>query len=109
MDCECFSSDFIVLISQLPELRHLSARINDHNREYMDKDIDCLTGNESLRSLVLNIESVDLNRLLLIFSLITNVRILELNGTIDFDIDHLLELKRNYTSFRCNLEHYLTF
>jgi len=109
IDCECFSSDFIVLISQLPELRHISARINDQNREYMDKDIDHLTGNESLRSLILSIENIELNRLLLIFSLMANVHLLELNGTIDFDINHLLELERNYTSFRCNLKHYLTF
>ncbi|CAF2725058.1 unnamed protein product [Rotaria sp. Silwood2] len=100
IDCDCFSSDFIVLISQLRELRHLSARINDYNREYMDKDIDHLTGNESLRSLILHIENIELERLLLIFSLMINLRIVDLNGTIDFDISHLLELERNYTSFR---------
>jgi len=109
IDCECFSSDFIVLISQLPKLCHLNARINDHNREYMDKDIDNLTGNESLRSLILHIENFEFDRLLLILSLIPSVHILELNGSIDFDINHLLELERNYTSFRCNLKHYLTF
>ncbi len=97
------------MISQLPKLRHLSARINDYNREYMDKDIDHLTGNESLRSLILHIENVELDRLLLILSLLPNVHILELNGRIDFDINHLFELERNYTSFRCNLQHYLTY
>ena len=102
IDCDCFSSDFIILISQLPKLRHLNARINDHNREYMDKDIDHLTGSDSLRSLVLQIENVELNRLLLIFSLTTNVHRLDLNGIIDFDINRLLELERNYASFRCN-------
>ncbi|CAF3994735.1 unnamed protein product [Rotaria sordida] len=100
IDCDCFSSDFIVLISQLRELRYLNARINDYNREYMDKDIDHLTGNESLHSLILHIENIELDRLLLIFSLMINVRIIDLNGTIDFDINHVLELERNYTSFR---------
>jgi hypothetical protein len=71
----------------------------------MDKDIDNLIGNESLRSLILHIENIELNRLLLILSLIPNVHLLELNGTIAFDINHLLELERNYTSFRCNLQH----
>jgi hypothetical protein len=109
IDCECFSSDFIVLISQLPQLRHLSARINDHNREYMDKDIAHSTGNQSVRSVILHIVNVEVDRVLLILSLMINVNRLELNGSIDFDISHLLELERNYTSFRCNLEHYLTF
>jgi hypothetical protein len=109
IDCECFSSDFIVLISQLPKLRHINARINDYNREYMDKDIDNLTGNESLRSIILHIENIELNRLLLILSLIPNVHRVELNGKIDFDINYLLEFERNYRSFRCNLDHYLTY
>ncbi|CAF1001829.1 unnamed protein product [Adineta steineri] len=100
IDCECFSSDLIVLISQLPELYHLSAYINDHNRECMDKDIDHISESKSLRSLILHIENIDLNRLLLIFSLTINVHILELNGTIDFDINHLFKLQRKYTSFR---------
>ncbi|CAF1399458.1 unnamed protein product [Rotaria magnacalcarata] len=100
INCDCSSSDFIILIGQLQELRHISARINDRNREYMDKDIDCQTQNESLRSLILYIENVELDRLLLIFLLMINVHIVELNGTIDFDINYLLELERNYTSFR---------
>jgi hypothetical protein len=75
----------------------------------MDKDIDNLTGNESLRSIILHIENIELNRLLLILTLIPNVHILELNGKINFDINYLLEFKRNSTSFRCNLEHYLTY
>jgi hypothetical protein len=109
INCECLSSDFIVLISQLPELRYLSARINDYNRENMDKDIDHLTGNDSVRSLILHIENVELNRLKLILILMPNVHIFELNGTTDSNIDHLFELKRDYTSFRCNLKYNLTF
>jgi hypothetical protein len=108
IDCECFSSDFIVLICQLPRLRHISARINDYYRELMDKDVNHLIGNESLRSVILHIENIELNRLLFLLSLISNVHLLELNGKIDFDINYLFELERNYKSFRCNLHHYLT-
>ena len=74
----------------------------------MDKDIDNLSGNESVCSVILHIENIELERLLLIFSLMINVHTVELNGGIDFDINCLLEFERNYTSFRCNLEHYLT-
>lgn len=109
IDCDCSSSDFIILISQLPEIRHLNARINDNHRKSMEKDVDNMTGNESVRSLILHIENVELDRLLLIFSIMPNVHILELNGTIDFDINHLLEYERNYTSFRCNIRHHRTF
>lgn len=109
LTCDCFSSDFIILISQLPNLRYLSARINDYRREYMDKDIDHLHGNDSIYSLILHISNVELDRLLLIFSLMINVHKLELNGSIDFDVNYLLEFERNYTSFRCNLVHCVTF
>jgi hypothetical protein len=74
----------------------------------MDKDVNHLIGNESLRSVILHIENIELNRLLFLLSLISNVHLLELNGKIDFDINYLFELERNYKSFRCNLHHYLT-
>ena len=75
----------------------------------MDKDVDHLTGSESLRSVKLHIENVEQKRLLLMLSLMFNVHRIELNGKIDFDINCLLEFQRNYRSFRCNLDHYLIY
>ena len=74
----------------------------------MDKDVDHLTGSHSVRSLTLHIEDVQWIRLSTILRLVPTLQLLELNGTIDFDIGHLLALERNYTSFRCNLSHALT-
>lgn len=109
INCECFSSDFLILICQLPKLRQINARINDYNREYMDKDIENLFGNQSIYFVLLHIENVELDRILLILSFMSNVHILELNGSIDFDINYLLEYEKNYTSFRCNLQHYVSY
>lgn len=75
----------------------------------MDKDVHYFTGSHSIRSLTLHIEHVEWIRLSTILRLMPTLQILELNGTIDFDIGHLLSLERNYTSFRCNLSHALTF
>lgn len=105
LNCDCYSSDFIVLISQLPNLRQISARINDLNRDFMDKDIDHYQSNQSIRSISLHIENIDYDRLVFVFSFVENVRSVELNGRIDFEIDKIFELEKTFTSFRCNLEH----
>lgn len=109
IECPCFSSDIIVLISQLLSLRYLNARINDLNREHMEKDIDHFSGNKSVRSVVLQIENVEYDRLLLLLTLMSDVRTVELNGKIDFDINYLLEFGRNYRSFRCHVQHNLIY
>lgn len=109
IESPCFSSEIIVLISQLPKLRFLNARINDTDRESMDKDIDHYTGHQSLRSVILQIENVKYDRLFLLLTLMCNVQTLELNGKIDFDLNSLLEYGRNYRSFRCDLQHNLIY
>jgi len=71
----------------------------------MDKDIDHYQGNQSIRSISLHIENIDYDRLVFVFSFVENVRSVELNGRIDFEIDKIFELEKTFTSFRCNLEH----
>ena len=109
IESPCFSSDIIVLISQLPKLRYLNARINDFHRESMDKDIDHFSANQSIRSVTLQIENVKYDRLLVLLRFMSDVQILELNGKIDFDLNSLLEYGRNYRSFRCDLHHSLIY
>ena len=94
-----------MLISQLPKLRYLNARIDDEHREEMDRDIDHLSGSQSIRSAVLHVVNVQCDRLILFLSLMVDLTRLELHGSIDFDIQHLLAVERTYRSFRCHLRH----
>lgn len=106
IDHPCFSSDLIVLISQLPALRYLDAQIDDDYREEMDRDIDHLPGSRSIRSAILHVEHVQCDRLILLISLLGELNRLELNGSIDFDIQHLISaMERPQRSFRCQLRH----
>ena len=104
IDDPCFSSELIVLISQLPKLRYLNAQIDDDYREEMDRDIDHLAGSRSIRSAILHVEHVQCDRLILLISLLGELSRLELNGSIDFDIRHLLPaLDLPEQSFHCHL------
>ena len=96
IDYPCFSSDLIVLISQLPALRYLNARIDDEHREEMDRDIDHLTGSRSIRCAILHVEHVKRDRLILFLSLMVGLTRVQLNGSVEFDIHHLLAMERPF-------------
>ena len=98
-----------MLICQLPNLRYLNAHINDERREQIDRDIDHLTGNHSLRYLVLHIENLKWDRLKLILSLMFNLNRVELNGTVDFDLNNLFNLAQQNILFRFNLRYHSIF
>jgi hypothetical protein len=106
IDDPCFSSDLIVLISQLPFLRYLNAQIDDDYREEMDRDIEHLEGSQSIRSAILHVEHVKCDRLLLVISLMPDLNRLELNGSIGFDIQQLIPaMELPYQSFHCHLSY----
>lgn len=97
----CLSSDVIVLISQLPELKHLTANIDDYNRHMMDRDVDHLPINESIRSATLSIIFVPYERLTYLLSFIKNLDRFELHCPLPFHFFHADSLEENYRYFRC--------
>ena len=96
----CSSSDLIVLISQLKHLKHLTAQIDDSERELMDRDVQHLTSNLSIRSMIIFVENISFDRLKYFLGFAMNLRRLELICTFEFSFSYSEILEQIYPNIR---------